>query len=164
MTSQDKIIAQINIQNPSAPYPFSTSNIAFATPEDDVEAGWNTKLAVSAVEGGGYDGTVEVYYHRIDLSELGADIGLSSEAPFTNQTFLDALNAVKATDILLTDLETFTLPTQTTGVVLTVVLTALSTSLGWRGTNTISFVVGLPATADALHTLLNVTMPAEGYL
>lgn len=162
MNSRDKLLQALVAQNPP-PIPFTNDSITISDPVASVGSDWNTKVTVSAVSGGGYLGAVDVYYKRVDLSELGADVGLESEFPFTVDSLLAALNEARAAWLSLDELETVILPDQTTGVVHEVTLTAKPNAYGWRGTNTFSILIGVPAEADVLHHLLHVIMPTAGY-
>src|ERR1700693_5427518 len=132
MTTEDILIAQINLQNAAAQ--LTTSNVAFGNPVADAETQWNTRVTISALPHSGLADSVDVYYDRINLQDVGNNVSLVQEAPFTVQSLLDALNAAEASTILLSDLQTVVLPNQTTGVVLTVPLTANAITLGWYGT------------------------------
>lgn len=162
MNSKDKLLQALIAQNPP-PIPFTDATISISDPAPADGGDWNTKVTVSSVAYGGYLGSVDVYYKRVDLSELGTDIGLESEFPFTVESLLAALNEARASWVSPDELETVVLPDQTTCVVHSVSLTAKPSAYGWKGTNTISILIGIPAEADLLHHLLHVIMPADGY-
>jgi hypothetical protein len=163
INSKDRILQQLNLENPS-PIVFTADNLLFSNPVPDLGPTWNTKVTLSGATGSGLLGSVEVRYRRIPLPELGTYIGLETEVPFTAQTLLDALNVARESFVTLDDLEPIVLPTPQNGVVQTISLSAKVSSLGWTGGKNIEIVSGIPKSAEALHTLLHVTMPAKDYL
>ncbi len=162
MSSAEKVIDLINQENTPV-YPLTTSVISFSDLTPDEETSWNTKLTVNAIPGQGYIGTVDIFYRRINLTELGLSVYLASEAPFTVSSFLEKLNNDRLTSMTEEDLEPDFLPSMDTGVPTDVLITATDGSLAWRGNVTVQVVTGLPETYNALHTLLNETLPADGY-
>lgn len=162
MNSIDRLFEALNTENPP-PFPFAADTITLSAPEAVVGEGYNTKVVVSAMPNSGYYGSVSVYYTRIDLSALGSGLGLESDIPFTEESFLAALNQARQSWVTESDLETVKLPFQQAGVVLTVPLRAKSEAYGWTGENTISIIIGMPKKLNTLHELLHTKMPGTGF-
>lgn len=162
-TSLDQIFDLLNADN-SPPYPLTQLNVNVVDgPTPEVSDGWNTKLTLDSIPGGGYVGHADVFYKRIDLQALGTDVEVSSEAAFTLATLVDAINASTGSFLEVTDLENFVIPPMDTGVVGTITIRAVVDSIGWTGTRDVLVIIGLPASASILHTLLHTTMPSPGY-
>ena len=161
MINQDTIIALINADNP-IDIPHTSESITLSLPVVDIGESWNTKLTVSSVDGYGYFGDVDVFYHRIELAELGP-INLLSETPFTRETIVALLNSRKGTELDVSDVVDLFVPDMALGETGTVVLAAQADSLGWTAEAEIALLFGLPENVDLLHQLVTVTFPASGY-
>jgi hypothetical protein len=162
MSNADKLLALINADNPY-PRPLTFDTVSFSAPLAVAGDGYNTKVTVSSVPGKMFIGNVDVFYHRIELTELGYT-GLLSEAQFTPESILASLNAQCGTDLTLADVEGFTVPTLEVGEPQTVVLTSKSDSFAWAGEKEVELLFGLPMEVNELHQLVTFTMPSDGYL
>lgn len=162
MAIVDKLLDLINAKNPHK-HPLTSDQVTFAAPVPNSDATWNTKVTVSSVPGKGYRGNVDVFYHRIELTELGTSIGFISEEPFTPETIVSMLNEKLGITLTLTELDAVTVPAMTVGDIETVVLAAKSDSFGWVGEIGIDLLFGLPDN-DELHQLVTNTLPSSGYL
>lgn len=158
MSSINKLIDLINADNPH-PALLSEKNITFSVPIVDIGETWNTAVTVSAIKGSGYVGQVVVRYNRIDLSNLGSEIGIISEEAFTADTVVSILNRTRGSFISLDDVSSIAIPVMNVGDIETIALTAKTDSLGWTGRVDISLLMGLPENTGLLHELLNIELP-----
>ena len=163
MINTSTLLGLINQANPSSPV-LSLNDVTFGFPQSDIGANYNTKITVSSVPGSGYFGTVDVFYHRIDLTELGQYLKVLSEEPFTSDLIIQSIGRNRVADLDVRDFEALTIPDLQIGDYGTITLTAEPKSLGWVGTTEVSLVLGLPENVDLLHTLMNFTLPSNGYL
>jgi len=162
-SSYDKLINLLNASNPN-PVKFDSSNVSFSDPTPDTGTGWNTKITVNTVPNPKYKGSVDVFYRRIHLSDIGSDVWLFSEEQFTIETIVSILNTAKDTFLLATDMDAIAIPVMRVGDIRTVVLAANPKSLGWVGDVSVSLIIGFPGIASRLHSLMNTTLPGSGYL
>ena len=158
MSSINKLIDLINADNPH-PALLSKNNITFSIPTVEVGESWNTVVTVSAIQGSGYVGEVDVRYKRIDLTELGSSVGLISENVFTPDTVVSVLNKSRGAFLGIEDIDFITVPPMGVGDIETIALVARSDSLGWTGRINVSLLVGLPDNISLLHELLNIKLP-----
>lgn len=158
MSSFDRIVDMINEKNTPA-FPLSRANISFDNVTIDPEAKWNTRVTVNSKTSGEYVGSVNIYYTRTNLTELGSLIELSQEEPFSLQTICDVINTLKNCQINPEDLTLTQLPKIDNGVVTTLTFSASSYSLVWLGNTRVSLLSGIPKEAKNLDTFLNVTLP-----
>lgn len=159
MSSFDRVVELINQKN-TPPYPLTDQNIAMQNVTVDPEAHWNTRVTIAAAPDHGYLGTVDVFYTRSPLSALGANIDLVQEAPFTVQNIVDDINTQKTSQLTIDDFDQLTVPTMTTLTPALMQISAAVNSLGWLGNTQVTLVSGMPATQPALHSFLNIDLPA----
>jgi len=162
-SSYDKLLDLLNINNPNT-VRFDSSNISFSLPTEDIGNGWNTKITVNAIPNSKYVGSVDLFYHRIPLSDVGNNLWLFSDEPFTTESIVEILNSAKNTFLLVTDMDAIAIPEMRVGDIASVNLIAHRESLGWIGNVDVNLIVGFPSIASRLHTLVNTTLPGSEYL
>lgn len=169
MLNAQKILAAINALN-SPPIPLTLDNVVVSDPQpSNVQPypgaiGWNTKITASAKPDLGYANSVEVYYHRIGLEELGT-IELLSNYEFTPENVVNLLNNIKGTELALEDLEQFVIPEMAeVGDVANIAIAAKERSIGWINTNTVLLGYNIPDNLNKVFETMNVTLPNRGYL
>lgn len=159
VTAVDKLLVLLNAQEPLAQGQFSNSTITISNPVVSIGVGYDTRVTLTGVADALFEGTTTVYYQRVNLATLLAGLEFSFESPVTDQVLVDAINSLLGTFLRLSDLDAVVIPAMTTGVKTPITLTAQAGSLGFRSQGTVNVVTGLPASADALHTYVNVTYP-----
>ena len=162
MSATDILLALINADNPNR-RPIKKESVTFSAPVAVAGEGWNTKVTVRSVPGKGYEGDVDVTYHRVELTELG-HAALLSDAQFTPEMVIELINELKGTLLTLDDVEPFTVPVLDVGEFREVKLTIKSDSFGWTGEAYVEILFGLPTLINELHQLVTFTMPSNGYL
>ena len=144
---------------------FNLNNVSFSDPVPDNSTGIrNTKIRVNAVPSQGYLDGVDVFYNRIEMTALGSGVWLFSDIEFTPDIIVGILNTARAAPILTTDLVIPVIPPMIFGDIVPVNLTADPLSLDWTGQNNMTMIIGFPAIASALNTLVNTTLPAPGFV
>jgi hypothetical protein len=163
MVTQDDILALIISDNPH-PFQIIKESVTLSPPVADFSINGNTKITVNSVPGFGYYGSVDVFYHRITLPELG-EIQLLSETQFTPETIVSMINAKKRVDLtsLDLDLDSVIVPSMSVGDMKTVVLATKLDSLGWTGETDVSLLYGLPGNVNLLHEIVTEIFPSDGY-
>lgn len=170
MLNPEKLLAALNALN-SPPVPFTLENVVLSTPQPYVgNAPWNTKITATAMPGEGYSSSMDFYYHRIDLSEMGV-VEIASRQPFTVDNILVVLNNLNTAaidtraDLTLADLEEVTLPTfSPNGDAQTITLDAHDTSIGWIGVNKVLLAYNLPDVGTLINfynTEMATAFPAQ---
>jgi len=135
--SLNKLYALINEEHTPVPA-ITTQNTVLESVRPAVGSTYNTQATLRALVGQGYEGSVTVSYRRLNLALLYSGYENQSADLFTtNQDVVDRLNAVRAADIELADLEAFTLPTVPPGGSSNLVLTAKADSYGFYGSVTL---------------------------
>jgi hypothetical protein len=167
-SSTERLVQLINEQNPTLPA-FTTESLNFSNPvEHIVEVNGcvvsDTKCTITANQNTPWEGSVDVTYRRVPLSEIGECVPVLSEVPFDIDTIVFILNTTRNTFLVDSDLEPINIPEMNVGDIETVVLTASSDSFGWVGCVSVSLLFGLPSNVSALHKLMNVTLPCNSYL
>lgn len=150
MLNPDKLLAALNALN-SPPEPFTMANIVLSAPAPYSGPNpWNTKITVTAVPGQGYSSSLDFYYHRIDLTELGA-LAIASAQSFTMDGILVVLNGMNTApdaenaELDVTDLQPVTLPNfSPNGDAQTITLQAVDSSIGWVGQTNVLLAYNLP--------------------
>ncbi len=160
LTSKQEVIDLINQVNTSN---LTVNDVSFSLPAIVAYQSRNTKLTVSAVPGSAYAGSVDVYYNRLLLTDLGY-IGIQTVAPLDFPGFLQAISAQENIDLLPEEFSPVTMPAIDDGGLATIQLVALSTALKWYGQTSADYALNLPPELPALHQMINVTLPAPGYL
>lgn len=158
MSSFDRIVDMIDEKNKPV-FPLTRTNIAFENVTSDPEEKWNTRVTVSARPTGEYVGSVNIYYTRTNMIELGPTLEYMQEDLFTLQALCDIINKDKNCQMTPEDLTLTELPAMESGVVKTFALSAISTSLVWLGNVQVSLLSGVPNEAKNLATFINVTLP-----
>lgn len=155
----DAIVDLIN-KNNTLYHPLTVNKLTPSLPQVAVNSTKNTVLTISAVFGSGYTGSVDVYYNRIDLSQLGSAVEVSSEEAFTVDSFLQAMIDKYGLSIVSEDLLPYDVSAIQTLEETTVTLTAHPCSLMWKGTIGVSTAVGLPSptTLELLDTFVQQTL------
>lgn len=161
MASIDKLLQLVNTHN-SPSKPLSASNVTVAEVAAEAGTGYNTRVKLQAIEGVDYVSSVDVFYRRIDLAQVQDDSGLISDVPFTPELIVQKINDNWATWLTVDDIVPFTIPDLSDGEVHDVILTAKADSLYWFGSVSISLVEA--DVVNPLYTMLNVTMPSNGYI
>ena len=158
MASIDLLVSLVNAVNSNEP-PFTSSQLTFKDPMSVVNANWNTIVSVSFPQESVYSDPINLTYTRLDLSVLGTNLTLTSDKEFNFKSILYLLNEKFGTEFDETDLEQINIPCMQFGQIRTVALKAKATSLGWVGSSAVTLLYGLPNNINALHTLMNVTLP-----
>lgn len=163
MLNQDQILAAIITKNPEASV-LDNSEVVFSLPTANNDVLRNTKITISAADGSPFSGSVEVFYHRINLSELG-DIDVQSATIFTPANIVASINAQFNTELTLADIETFTIPSmKIEGDVSEITITAKTNALGWLGSTDIFLGLNIPPNMNAFNEFVSEILPANGYL
>jgi len=157
---QQQLIDLINQDNGST---LTLADVTLSDPSVVDYAGRNTKVTVTGNVDSPYENTKDVFYNRLALTRLGF-IGIITDTPLTNEQFLDTISSNKQVKLLEGEFEPFTIPVLEVGAIGSVTLIAKPTAIKWLGQVDAEYVFGVPAGFDALHTLINVTLPADGYL
>lgn len=146
-TAAQNLIALINQQNGTS---VTSAEITLGTPVTwtDPEAidPQNTQIDVSATPGGGYVGTINFEYTRLDLDVINSAQNLSYELSDTStvESIRDAaatqLGVIMAQCIITDDqgTELVEVPTVNAGETATVYLTAIDTSFTYIGTTAVT--------------------------
>lgn len=143
------LLAQLNLINPDALLPLSSSNVTISNPmatvedvaTDSVAPAINTTATVTAVDGQGFSGQMQVYYQRMDPTAYLASLGHTGAltVPLTGVTdwpsFFNAVNIAYGTQFSAIDYPTtpFVLPTDDV-----VSVTLAATSLLFVGSLTVT--------------------------
>ncbi len=162
-TVYDQLLALINSSS-NAAVPFDLTNISFGTQVPDSSTSQNTKITVQSVAGAGYVGSVDLFYNRISLTELGNVVWLFSDVPFTPDSVIALLNASMNSFLLVDDVDSVVIPTMRVGDICIVSLIAKPDSINWTDNIDTSLIIGFPSFEDSFNTLMNFTLPAAGYL
>lgn len=143
--SRLRIFDALTVENPP-PIPLNDETVIFSLPEPaEFEAGvgneefWNTAIVVTAKEGSGYTGSVEIFYTRLELSQLDDGVEVVNEYPYSLDSLVTALNRKFDSFLTVDDLETVEVlaaPTRFKKSA-TLRLTARQDSLGWIGSVTL---------------------------
>lgn len=166
--SGEKLIVLLN-ETFSPPTIFSNTRLTFGTPTDAPEdaTDYDTIVSSSAIPGMGYYGDAEIHYTRVPLANLG-DVTLASLTAFTPATLVAALNAECDAFLDVTDFETFTVPDVSEGSSAPLTLTAASTSIGWKGSITLTVLHDKPQLSSVISVkTLNAIAspnPTNGYV
>lgn len=163
MSKYAKLLELLNADNPN-PIPFDTTNISISEPLVDIGSDHNTKVTLSSISGTGFIGSVDVFYKRINLTELGTDIWLFSEVPFTQDIVMSILNTTRDAFLVVEDLEQISVPGMRVGDIRSIIFTAKNNSMNWIGQNSASIIIGFPGISNTLNQLMNFTLPSLGYL
>jgi len=163
-TLYDQVLNYLNTDNVNQ-VPLTLADITFSNPVPSNITVDNTLITVSAIAGSGYEGSVELYYNRIDFAELGSTVWLFSDIEFTTDIVISLLNTDRNCIFLdNTDIATLNIPYMVSGDVASVILTAQENSINWTGSTVLSLFMGFPIISNTLHELVNTTFPAPGYL
>jgi hypothetical protein len=162
-TIYDQILALINNQNENT-VPFSLSNISFSDPIADSTTDHNTKITVESVAGAGYLGSVDLFYNRISLQQIGSFIWLFSDEPFTPDSVLSILNDSRNAFLVSTDVEQLNIPDMTVGDIVVMPIVTKPTSVNYNGESTLSLFTGFPIIANSLDNVMNSILPSANYL
>jgi len=165
MLNQEKLLVALNALN-SPPEPLTLDSVTFMPPVPYIGADpCNTKISVVAKPAKGYSSTLDFYYHRISLTEMGK-LEFSSMQPYTVDNLLLILNNMnaapldKTAELALTDLEAIKLPQfAAIGDAQTLAIKAHSDSIGWVGETEMLLAFNLPD-VSRLEILYNEILPA----
>lgn len=147
-TGIENVVDLVNTTNSTA---FIDSDIEIGTPQawEDTEGGntRNTQLTLTAKEGSGYSGTVDVRYHRVDLVDLPGAVELSYT--LTGGDTVEGILGAVANDlgVVVDDVELniIEVPTVADGSTTTIEVSAVSDSLLYIG---MASVTVFPNTTD----------------
>jgi hypothetical protein len=159
MSSFDRIVDMIDEKNVLA-FPLTRDNISLENLTSNPEKDWNTRVTVNSKRTGEYVGSVNIYYTRANLTELGSPLQFMQEEPFTLESLCEIINKTKNCQITKEDLTIDTLPDIESGMVVTFTLSASATSLVWLGNTQVNILTGIPSEAKNLDLFLNTTLPA----
>ncbi len=104
---------------------------------------------------GDVNGTTFSCVPRLNLSSIGTDVWFLSDTSFTLQMIVDKFVADYDVNLSVNDLEPVTIPDMSGGGVFEVTLTAKSTAVNWKGSITVSLLLG---DGQAVHDHLHTTM------
>lgn len=163
--SGEKLVVLLN-ETFSPPTLFSDQRLTFGVPTD-APAGatdYDTVVMGSAIPGMGYYGEAEIHYTRVPLTNLGS-VTLASLSGFTPQTLIAALNAQCQAFLDVSDFQSFTVPDIPVGGSTPLTLSADPSSLGWKGSITLTLSHDKPQLSSVLgnKTLNAMTSPNAGY-
>lgn len=166
--SGDQLVILLN-ETFSPPQIFNDQRITFGVPTDAPEdaTDYDSVVIGSAIPGMGYYGDAEIHYTRVPLTNLG-DVTLASLTAFTPATLITALNAQCEAFLDVVDLETFTIPTIPEGGSAPLTLTADPSSLGWKGSVTVTILHDKPQLSSVVGSktlgALPDPNPANGWV
>lgn len=162
MTTDPKqqLIDLINTDNGTT---LTLADVTLSDPSVVDYASRNTKVTVTSNPDSPYENTKDVYYNRLALTRLGY-IGIITDIAISNDDFLNLISSNKQVQLLADEFQSFTIPVLEVGEIGKVTLIAKPTAIKWLGQVDAEYVFGVPAGFDALHTLIHVTLPADGYL
>jgi hypothetical protein len=142
--SGEKLVVLLN-ETFTPPTIFDDKRITFGAPTDvsGQFADYDTVVMGSAIPGMGYYGDAEIHYTRVPLSNLGT-VTLASLTGWTNASLIAALNAQCQAFLDPVDFQAFTVPTVDVGQTAPLTLTADPTSLGWKGSITLTLAHDKP--------------------
>lgn len=152
------LLAQLNLINPLALLPLSSSNVTISNPiatvedaaTDSVTPAINTTATVTSVDGQGFSGQMQVYYQRMNPAEYVAALGSAGELSIHTDgvtdwaSFFTAFNTAYGTNFTEIDYPTTPYSQPTSG---DLVVTMAPTSLLFVGSMSVA-LVGLPAAND----------------
>ncbi|EKD22663.1 MAG: hypothetical protein ACD_84C00018G0004 [uncultured bacterium] len=159
MLPHDKLLELLNNDNPRQ-IKFDRTNVTFSNPIENIGEGYNTRINVDSVPGGGFLGNVDVFYHRINLADLGNDIWLFSDMPFTEDMIISMLNTSRNAFLLASDLDAMAVPIMAVGDIRSIVFTTQPNSVNWIGSNNAMLIIGFPGIVSRLDLFLNTTLPS----
>lgn len=142
--SGEKLVVLLN-ETFSPPTLFDDKRLSFGTPTDvsGQFPDYDTVVMGQAIPGMGYYGDAEIHYTRVPLSNLGT-VTLASLSGWTNASLIAALNAQCQAFLDVTDFQAFTIPDVAVGQTAPLTLTADPTSLGWKGSITLTLAHDKP--------------------
>ncbi|WP_250478855.1 MULTISPECIES: hypothetical protein [unclassified Caballeronia] len=94
LTPAENVLALINAANTSQVFNLSQISLGMPNETGSQPPGHNTTVTVSAIEGSGYTGTVDVNYQRIRLDQAVAAPSNTVVIPDAATSTLDTVNAV----------------------------------------------------------------------
>lgn len=153
VSSKDKLFALINATNP-LPRPLTANNVELIDPRPAVGTGWNTRVTIRAIPDKGYSREQDVFYRRIDLSDL-EPIVYKAEDVTTPASLLALINARRGTWMELEDVQPFVVPVTPAGGESTLVITAADESYCFIGQASITL------RKAAIVPIANVTLGAR---
>ena len=151
-TNEKIILDLLNEQNGAS---LPEGAVLFGTPAEVVEGEIATTLEVTAAEGSGYKGSVNVGYNRVPLSFMNTsepNLVLETEA-VTAHGLIGALNTAFGIQLTVDDLVDSALPAVEPNVEVNATISATATSLVWHGPVTLKITAPLVE----LSTVLTVT-------
>lgn len=160
ITAKQELIDLINHDNHTT---LSADDVTFSAPSIVNYQGRNTQVTVTANPNTQFSGNMNVFYNRLAVSDLGY-IGIVSADIISPDDFLAMISTNKGIDLLAEEFEPFIIPVLEVGGVAQIALVAKSTAIKWYGQTMADYAFNLPPELDLLHQLVNVTLPASGYL
>jgi hypothetical protein len=153
VSSKDKLFALINATNP-LPRPLTANNVELIDPRPAVGTDWNTRVTIRAITDKGYSREQDVFYRRIDLSDLEPIVYKASDVT-TPASLLALINARRGTWMELEDVQPFVVPVTPAGGQSSVVITAADESYCFIGQATVTLRKAAPV------PVANVTLGAR---
>jgi hypothetical protein len=141
MDSTDKLLQLLNETNDPLKT-FTRINVGLVDVQSVEIDGPITKVTVTAVPGRGYSGSVDVQYHRLDLSEVIAGKTVRSLNAMTPQIVIDLINSSLGLFLSVDDLLPFTTPTPEEGTAVVIDIEAAPDSPGFMGLTQITVEYG----------------------
>lgn len=138
--SLTRVFDEVNQKN-LPKYPISLKNVT-VEPPTVVQGERNTRVLLRAVPGRSYINTQELFYKRLDISDILTQASVMSDQPLTPQLLLDLVNSQYALFLTLDELEVFTTPTVAFGDSVTITLQSKSDSFGFIGSADVEFTNG----------------------
>lgn len=141
MANSERMFVVLNEQF-SPPKEFTEMRLKFSIPADTTEHGKNTLVTISGVPGKGYYGDVDVYYDRMDLVDYVEEFDFRSLATLDRTSIVTALANFFQLEIDPDDVVDFEPPVLADGETIAMTLTAVPSSLQWKGQVDISVSFG----------------------
>lgn len=130
--SKENLYIVLNTQfNP--PRDFSDKTIKYGLPQKTNLHDRNTTVRISGVAGRGYYGDVDVYYNRLDISDVVPLFEFRSQKELNRENVVTGLRNKHEIDIEPVDFDPFTLPPLEDGEVLERLFQVSANSLQWTG-------------------------------
>lgn len=158
MLSFDRLVEMVNAKNEPT-YPLSDGTVRFIDVIPDLTQAHNTRVTMQSIPGGNYSGQVDLFYTRVNLTELG-DLTFVQEAPFTFESLLGLIGNSKGAPASPDDFTNGDIPEMETGIPVGFILSASDASLAWLGNTQVHLLTGIPNEAKNLNTFLTTQAAA----
>ncbi len=132
------------------PKEFNDKRLRFSTPTVVDKYDRNTMVTIYGIPGKGYYGEVDVYYNRVDVSELLYRFKFKTNIAFNKKNIVESFTNYVQEDFTLDDFSDFETVSLANGDVLDTSIDINPDSLQWIGTLALTLENGLPELETAV--------------